>query len=77
MTILREQALKDSVELKGGDEELARTLPELKKQLKMYIARDLWDMSEFIMLYNKYSDSFQKAYELVRCKNMDKVLLKD
>lgn len=76
MTILREQALKDSVELKGGDEELARTLPELKKQLKMYIARDLWDMSEFIMLYNKYSDSFQKAYELVRCKNMDKVLLK-
>ena len=77
MTIQREQALKDSVELKGGDEELARTLPELKKQLKMYIARDLWDMSEFIMLYNKYSDSFQKAYELVRCKNMDKVLLKD
>ena len=77
MTILREQALKDSVELKGGDEELARTLPELKKQLKMYIARDLWDMGEFIMLYNKYSDSFQKAYELVRCKNMDKVLLKD
>lgn len=76
MTILREQALKDSVELKGGDEELVRTLPELKKQLKMYIARDLWDMSEFIMLYNKYSDSFQKAYELVRCKNMDKVLLK-
>ena len=76
MTILREQALNDSVELKGGDEELARTLPELKKQLKMYIARDLWDMSEFIMLYNKYSDSFQKAYELVRCKNMDKVLLK-
>ena len=76
MTILREQALKDSVELKGGDEELVRTLPELKKQLKMYIARDLWDMGEFIMLYNKYSDSFQKAYELVRCKNMDKVLLK-
>lgn len=77
MTILREQALKDSVELKGGDEELARTLPELKKQLKMYIARDLWDMSEFIMLYNKYSDSFQKAYELVRERKMDKVLLKD
>lgn len=77
MTILREQALKDSVELKGGDEELVRTLPELKKQLKMYIARDLWDMSEFIMLYNKYSDSFQKAYELVRERKMDKVLLKD
>lgn len=77
MAILREQALKDSVELKGGEGELARTLPELKKQLKMYIARDLWDMSEFIMLYNKYSDSFQKAYELVRERKMDKVLLKE
>lgn len=76
MAILQEQAKKDNVELKGGDEELQRTLPELKKQLKMYIARDLWDMSEFIMIYNKYSDSFQKAYELVKARKMDEVLLK-
>ena len=66
MAILREQAQKDNVELKGGEEELERSLPEIKKQLKMYIARDLWDMSDFIMMYNKYSDSFQKAYELVK-----------
>ena len=77
MTILQEQALKDSVELKGGQEELERSLPEIKKQLKMYIARDLWDMSDFIMMYNKYSDTFRKAYELVRRRDMDRVLMKD
>lgn len=77
MAILQEQALKDSVELKGGQDELERSLPEIKKQLKMYIARDLWDMSDFIMMYNKYSDTFQKAYELVRRRDMDKVLMKD
>lgn len=76
MALLQEQALKDSVELKGGEEELQKSLPELQKQLKMYIARDLWNMSDFIMIYNKYNDSFQKAYELVRKRRMDKVLLK-
>lgn len=77
MALLQEQALKDSVELKGGEEELRKSLPELHKQLKMYIARDLWDMSDFIMMYNRYNDSFHKAYELVRSRKMDKVLLKE
>ena len=76
MAMLKEQALKDSVELKGGEEELRKSLPELQKQLKMYIARDLWNMSDFIKIYNKYNDSFLKAYELVRSRKMDKVLLK-
>lgn len=77
MAMLKEQALKDSVELKGGEEELRKSLPELQKQLKMYIARDLWNMSDFIKIYNKYNDSFLKAYELVRSRKMDKVLLKE
>ena len=76
MAILNEQALKDSVKLKGGDEELQKSLPEIQKQLKMYIARDLWNMSEFIMIYNRNNDSFLKACELVRTRRMDKVLLK-
>ena len=61
MALLKEQALKDSVELKGGEDELRKSLPELQKQLKMYIARDLWDMSDFLKIYNKYNDSFLKA----------------
>ena len=77
MALLKEQALKDSVELKGGEDELRKSLPELQKQLKMYIARDLWNMSDFIKIYNKYNDSFLKAYELVRRRKMDKVLLKE
>lgn len=77
MAMLKEQALKDSVELKGGEEELRKSLPELQKQLKMYIARDLWDMSDFVMIYNRNNDSFHKAYELVRSRKMDKVLLKE
>ena len=76
MALLQEQALKDSVELKGGEDELQKSLPELQKQLKMYIARDLWSMSDFIKIYNKNNDLFLKAYELVRERKMDKVLLK-
>ena len=76
MAILREQALRDSVELKGGEEEFERSLPELKKQMKMYIARDLWDMSDFIMVFNKYDDMFNKAYELVKEKKFEKLMIK-
>lgn len=77
MAVLNEQARKDSVVPKGGDEELERSMPEIKKQLKMYIARDLWDTSDFIMMYNKYDDTFQKAYDLVRVRRFDKILLKE
>lgn len=77
MAILNDQASKDSVVLKGGDDELKRSLPEIKKQLKMYIARDMWDTSDFIMMFNKQDDVFLKAYELVRKRKMDKVLLKE
>jgi carboxyl-terminal processing protease len=77
MAILSDQANKDGVELKGGEEELERSLPELQKQLKLYIARDLWDFTDFMRIYNKNSDSFNKAYELVRSKKMDKVMLKE
>ena len=77
LSLLREQALKDSVKLKGGEEEFERSLPEITKQMKMYIARDLWDMSDFIMIYNRDNELFKKAYELVRERKMDKVLMKE
>lgn len=76
MAILKDQAEKDQVVCKGGDEEFKRSLPEIQKQLKNYIARDLWNFSDFIKMYNKNNESFKKAYELVRSKKMDKVLLK-
>lgn len=76
MAIFNEQARKDKVTAKGGEEEVERSMPEIKRQLKMYIARDLWDMGDFMMLFNQHDSSFQKAYELVRKKSMDNVLLK-
>ena len=76
MSILREQALRDNVELKGGEEEFERSLPELKKQMKMYIARDLWDMGDFMMVFNRYDDLFNKAYNLVGEKNFEKLMTK-
>ena len=74
--LLKQQGEKDNVKLEGGDEEFERSLPELKKQLKQLIARDLWDMNQFMWLYNKNSDLFNKAYELVKEKKFDKLMIK-
>lgn len=76
LALLEEQAKMDSVKLKGGQEEYERALPQIKRQLKMYIARDVWDFADFLMIFNKEEDIFLKAYELVKQRNMDKVLLK-
>ena len=74
--MLRQQGVMDSVKLEGGDEEFQRSLPELKLQLKHLVARDLWDMSDFMKLYNKSSDMFKKAYELVKAKKFEELMIK-
>ena len=74
--MLRQQGVKDSVKIEGGEEEFQRSLPELKLQLKQLLARDLWDMSDFMKLYNKNNDIFKKAYELVKEKKFEKLMIK-
>ena len=74
--MLREQGVKDSVKIAGGEEEFQRSLPELKLQLKQLVARDLWDMDIFMKLYNKNDDIFKKAYELIKEKKFDKLMTK-
>ena len=74
--MLKQQGVMDSVKLEGGDEEFERALPELKLQLKQLVARDLWDMSDFMKLYNKNSDIFQKAYELIKVKKFEELMIK-
>ena len=74
--MLKQQGVMDSVKLEGGDEEFKRSLPELKLQLKQFVARDLWDMSDFMKLYNKNSDIFKKAYELINEKKFDQQMIK-
>ena len=60
----REQAEKEKVKPKD-DEELQRTLPYLRLQLKSLVARDLWDMSEYFQLMNAKNDIVQRALQLL------------
>ena len=57
-------AKKQKLEPKD-DDELQRTLPYLRLQLKALIARDLWDMSEYFSVINEESDIVKKALEVM------------
>lgn len=50
------------------DDELQKTLPYLKTQLKALIARDLFDMSEYFQIINETSDIVNKTIELTQAK---------
>ena len=47
------------------DEELQRTLPYLRRQLKALVARDIWDMSEYFQVMNEVSHIVQKGLEVI------------
>ena len=46
------------------DDELQRTLPYLRLQLKALIARDLWSMNEYFNIMGETNDALQRALEL-------------
>ena len=58
------EAEKQKVKPKD-DEELKRTLPYLRNQLKSLVARDLWDMSEYFHIANEQSHIFQKGLKVI------------
>lgn len=68
------QSLVDSIISRGAsqnvkpkdEEELSRTLPMLRLQLKALVARDLWDMSEYFAIINERSDIVRKGLEVIR-----------
>lgn len=60
-------AEKDSIKPENADE-LAKTLPQLKIQLKGLAARDLWDMSSYFQVVNENSDVVKKAVEILEQK---------
>lgn len=47
------------------DEELAKTLPLLRLQLKALVARDLWDMSQYFEIINEENDIVRKGIEVI------------
>ena len=56
---------KQKIEPKD-DQELQRTLPYLRLQLKALIARDLWDMSEYFAVFNEENPTVTKALEVIQ-----------
>ena len=61
---LLQEATKQNIKPKD-DEELQRTMPQLRLQLKALIARDLWDMSEYYAVMNEQNDVVRKALEVI------------
>ena len=49
-------------------EELARTLPYLRRQLKALVARDLWDMSEYFAIMNEENHIVRRALEVLNAR---------
>ena len=58
-------AEKDKIKPKD-DSELQTTLPQLRRQLKALVARDLWDMSEYFQVINETNPIVEKAVELMK-----------
>lgn len=55
---------RQKVEPRDADE-LARTLPFLRTQLKALVARDLWDMSQYFQIINEQSDVVRRAVQVL------------
>ena len=60
-----QMAAKDKIKPKD-DKELQATLPQLRRQLKALVARDLWDMSEYFQIMNETNPIVGKAVELMK-----------
>lgn len=56
---------KQKIEPKDNDE-LDRTLVYMRAQLKALIARDIWDMSQYYEVMNRYNDIVAKAMEVIK-----------
>ena len=58
------EAEKQNIKPKD-DDELQRTLPYLRLQLKALIARDLWEMNEYFTIMGETNDILQRALQLL------------
>lgn len=65
---LLEMAKKEKIELL--DEQVAKSKPLIKLQLKALIARDLWEMNEYFQIIDVENESLQMAIEILNTKGM-------
>lgn len=62
-TVLREGEKQDIKP--ADDEELSKSLPHLRLQLKALVARDLFDMNEYFAIINRTSDIVNEALKVL------------
>ena len=72
---LRAQAERDSVKVKD-EAEYKKSLPQIRRQMKALLARDLWNMSEYFQIINEEDDIVNKALELIKERDTDALLIK-
>ncbi len=60
---IADMAVKENIELKN--EEVEKSKPLIKLQLKALVARDLWDMNEYYQIMDADNESLQKALEIL------------
>jgi len=74
MNELLNKAKEDSII--PSDEELQRSEPLIRLQLKALIARDLWSMSEYFQIINQDNETYRRAIEIIGDENKYHRLLK-
>lgn len=73
--LLRKQSERDSVKV-ADEDEFAKSLPELTKQLKLLVARDIWGL-RYMRMINNDNDIYNKGYAIIKEKDIDAVLKKE
>ena len=74
--MLRTQGEADGIKIAGGEEEYNNSLPQITRQLKALLARDLWGTTEYLQIMNADNEVFNKALELVQQRDIDALLMK-
>lgn len=66
---------KEDATLEKNEEEYAISEHSIKLRLKAYLARNLWDTSEFYEIYNTSNEIINRAVEILQTNEYDKVNL--
>ena len=61
--------------LEKNEEEYAVSETAIKLRLKAYLARNLWNTNEFYQVYNATNEILNRAIEIIKNKEYEKVNL--
>ena len=67
--LIQLSAYAESKGLTMNDSDFSRSKEHIQTVIKAYIARDLWNSSEFYQVYNTKNESYLKAIEVLKDTN--------